>query len=127
MITRMKILRTQFWLVSRSQVVSGFCTTPMSRPAITSRTYSGRCGGNAARPAAAWVSAMGDGLLFLDAVRKQHVVDAVGQLLAAGGVNRIVAVAVELALHLSGMGRHQQNAVADQHGFGNGMGDEQHG
>ena len=34
----------------------------------------------AARAAGVWMSAMADNLLFLDAVGKQHLVDAVGQL-----------------------------------------------
>ena len=50
--TRMKALRSQPWLASRCHSVSGFCTTPMSLPAMASRRYSGRSGGSGGRRAA---------------------------------------------------------------------------
>src|SRR5436190_1306867 len=100
------------------KTVSGFCTTPMSPPAMTSRIYSGRVGGTGAgrRVTGARSSAMGHSLLFLDAIRKQDLVDAVRQF-GAGAVHRIAAVAVELALDLTGVRRHPQGVIADQHGL----------
>src|SRR6185369_12880440 len=99
----------------------------MSPPSITSRMYSGRVGGTGAgkRVTGARSSAMGHSLLFLDAIRKQDVVNAVRKL-DAGAIDRIAAVAVELALDLPRMRRHQQDAVADQNGLGNRMRHEQH-
>ena len=61
-------LRTAALLKIRSQVVSGFCTTPNALVS-TSRTNSGRCTNT--------LSAMRGYLLF-DLVCKQHVVNAVG-------------------------------------------------
>src|SRR5262245_43568769 len=108
-------------------MVSGFSTTPMSSPATMSRRYSGRAGGNAGnRVAAAWVSAIADDLLFLDAIRKQHCVDAVRQLVPACRVDWIAAVAVEFALDLARMRREQQDAVADKHCLGDRVGHKQH-
>src|ERR1700704_5359258 len=99
----------------------------MSAPATTSRMYSGRVGGTGAgnRATGARSSAMGHSLLFLDAIGKENVVDAVREL-AAGAVDRVAAVAVQLALDLARMRRHQQDAVADQHGLGVRVGHEQH-
>src|SRR5215468_10592833 len=106
MTTRMNALRSQAWFTRRCQAVSGCCTTPMSSPATTSRKYSGRIGGVASRRAAAvGASTMADNLLFLDAIREQHVVNALRQLAPAGRVDRVAAVAVELALDLSRMRR----------------------
>src|SRR5215470_16916553 len=112
----MNVLRSQAWFTRRCQIVSGCCTTPMSSPATMSRRYSLRSGGAVGRRAAAvGTSTMADNLLLLDAIREQHVVDAVRQLAAAGRVDRVAAVAVELALDLARMRREQQDAVADQH------------
>src|SRR6202521_3769584 len=118
---------SQPWLASRWKTVSGFCTTPMSPPAMTSRRYSGRVGGTGAgkRVTGARSSAMGHCLLFLDAIRKQDVVNAVRQL-GAGAVDRIAAVAVELAFDLARVRRHQQDAIADQHGLWDRVRHEQH-
>src|SRR6185369_13558574 len=118
MTTRMNTFLSHAWLTSRCHSVSGFCTTPISPLATTSRRYSGRDGGTGrGRAAVIWVSAMADDLLFLDAIGKQHLVNAIGKLAPAGRIGRIGAVAVELALDLSGMRREQQDAVADQHGL----------
>src|SRR5262245_49681637 len=114
---------SQPWLASRCHSVSGACTTPMSRPATTSRKYSGRVGGSPkAGCTTARVLAMRDHLLLLDAIGKQNFVDAVGQLAAGGWVYGIVAAAVELALDLTRMRREQQDAVADQHRLRNRVG-----
>src|ERR1700736_4175357 len=100
----------------------------MSPLATVSRRYSGRTGGAAAHCAAPmWVSAMMHNLLFLDAIGKQQLVNAVRQLAPADGVGGVAAVAVEFALDLTGMRREQKNAVADQHGLGNRVGHEQDG
>src|SRR6516225_12468265 len=100
----------------------------MSPLATTSRRYSGRTGGAAGHCAALiWVSAMMHNLLFLDAVGKQQLVNAVRQLVPADRVGPVAAVAVKLALDLTGMRGEQKDAVADEHGFGNRVGDEQHG
>src|SRR5690242_3217625 len=114
-------LRNHAWLASCCASVSGFSTTPMSRLATTSRRYSPRVGGAPSRRSAVCMSVMGDGLLLLDAIGEQKIVDAVRQLLPARRVDRIAAVAVELAFDLARMRRHQQDAVADQHRFGNRM------
>jgi hypothetical protein len=47
---------------------------------------------------------MADDLLFLDAICKQHLVNAVGELAPTRGIGRIGAVAVELALDLPRVG-----------------------
>src|SRR2546421_8282324 len=123
MTTRMTAFLSQAWLASRWKIVSGFCTTPMSLPAMTSLRYSGRVGGMGAgkRVTGARSSAMGHSLLFLDAIGKQDVMNAVRQL-GAGAIDRIAAVAVELALDLARVGRHQQDAIADQNGLGDRVG-----
>src|SRR5688572_10920632 len=124
MTARISDFRSQPWLASRWKTVSGFSTTPMSRPATTSRRYSGRIGGVGAgnRATGADISAMGFHLLLLDAVGKEDVVNAIRKLGAAGPVDGIAAVAIELALDLSGMGPQEQDAVADQDGLGNRVG-----
>src|SRR5437868_1048813 len=120
----MNAFRSQAWLASCCQSVSGCCTTPMSPPATVSRRYSGRSGGAAAETC---VSTMADNLLLLDAIGEQHLVDALGQLAPARGIDGITAVAVELALDLPGMRREQQDAVAEQHRLRDRVGHEQHG
>src|SRR5689334_24956059 len=119
MTKRMMAFLSHPWLASRWKTVSGFCTTPMSPPAMTSRRYSGRVGGTGAgkRVTGARSSAMGHSLLFLDAIRKQDLVDAVRQF-GAGAVDRIAAVAVELALDLTGVRRHQQDARSEERRVG---------
>src|SRR5262249_13470254 len=128
MVMRMSALRSQACCPSRCQSVSGFCTTPMPEPATVSRRYSSLSGGCASgsRPLAGWPSSMGCGLLLLDAVGEQQIVDALGQL-APLGIDGILAVAVELALDLARVWRQQQNAVADQGRLRNRMRHEQHG
>src|SRR5882672_371614 len=106
----MSALRSHAWLTICCTSVSGFSTTPMSRPATTSRRYSRRVGGAASRRSAVCMSVMGYGLLLLDAIGEQQIVDAIRQLLPARRVDRIAAVAVELALDLAGMRRQQQDA-----------------
>src|ERR1700704_4529296 len=110
---RMTAFLSHPWLASRWNTVSGFCTTPISPPAMTSRIYSGRVGGTGAgkRVTGARSSAMGYCLLFLDAIRKQDVMDAVRQL-GAAAVYGVAAVTIQLTLDLAGVGRHQQDAIA---------------
>src|SRR5690242_466432 len=98
MTTRMSALRSHAWLTIRCTNVSGFSTTPMSRFATTSRRYSRRVGGAASRRSAVCMSVMSDNLLLLDAIGEQDIVDAVRQLAAARRIDRVAAVAVELAL-----------------------------
>src|SRR5262245_26267989 len=100
----------------------------MSLPAMTSRRYSGRVGGlgRGNRATGARSSAMVKRLLFLDAIRKQYVMYAVRQFAPGGGVDGIAAVAVEFALDLTGMRRHQEDAVADQDRLGDRVRHEQH-
>src|SRR5579871_2304108 len=123
----MNALRSHAWLTICCTSVSGFSTTPMSRLATTSRKYSPRVGGAASRRSAVCMSVMGDDLLLLDATGKKQIVNAVRQLASARRIDRVAAIAVELALDLAGMRREQQDAVADQHRLGNRVGDEQHG
>src|SRR3982074_339128 len=128
MTKRMNAFRSQLWLASLCQSVSGCWTTPMSSPATTSRRYSGRKGGTASgRAAAAWASTMADNLLLLDAIGEQHLVNAIRQLASAGRFDRIAAVAVELALDLARVRREQQDAIAQQHRLRDRVGHEQHG
>src|SRR6476660_403862 len=111
MLIRISALRSHACCPSLCHSVSGFCTTPMPEPATVSRKYSGRSGGCSSCPRSAprCVSSMGCGLLLLDAVREQHIVDPVGQF-APLRIDRILAVAVEFALDLAWVRRHQQNA-----------------
>src|SRR5215813_2918575 len=126
MTTRMIALRSHAWLTICCARVSGFSTTPMSPLATTSRRYSRRVGGAASRRSAVCMSVMGDDLLLLDAIGEQQIVNPVRQLAPARRIDRIAAVAVELAFDLARMRRHQQDAVADQHRLRDRVGDEQH-
>src|SRR4029453_13894909 len=110
MTRRMNAFRSHPRLARRCQKLSGLCTTPISRPATTSCRYSGRTGGagTGRRVTAARISAMGNHLLLLDAIRKQDIVNAVGKLDPALGIDGVAAVAVELALDLTRMRGQQQ-------------------
>src|SRR5262245_23436161 len=100
----------------------------MSLPAMTSRRYSGRVGGLGLgiRATGARSSAMVKRLLFLDAIRKQNVMDAVRQFAPGGWVGGVASVAVEFALDLTWMRRHQEDTIADEDGFGDRVRHEQH-
>src|SRR3954467_9835992 len=99
----------------------------MSPLAQTSTRYSGRVGGTLSwRATVVWMSATAAYLLFLDAVREQHLVNAVGQLAPARRVGPVAVGTGELAPDLRRTRRKQQDAVADQHGLRNGMRHEQH-
>src|SRR5262249_34174345 len=100
MTTRMKALRSHAWVTIRRTSLSRFSNTPMSRLATTSRRYSRRVGGAASRRSAVCMSVMSDNLLLLDAIGEQEIVDAVRQLVPARRIDRVAAVAVELALDL---------------------------
>src|SRR5512142_1371997 len=108
-------LRTAALPYTRSHAVSGFITTPKSCSSTWSRTNSGRAAG------------LGMGSLLLDlALGEEHRMDAVREP-APARVDAIGPVAVELGLHLPGMRGEQQDAVADAHGLGDGVRDEEHG
>src|SRR2546427_6629469 len=100
----------------RSHAVSGFSTTPKSLLCV-SATNSGLC-------TCTLPSGMGGGLL-LHFLGEEHALDPLRQLppLAPLGAT----LAVQLRLHLPGMGREQEDPVPDQHCLRDRVRDEEHG
>src|SRR2546421_13017166 len=100
----------------RSHAVSGFSTTPNNLLCV-SATNSGLC-------TCTLPSGMGGGLLF-HFLGEEHPLDALRQLPPFGALGPTLAV--QLRLDLSRMRGEQEDPVPYQHGFRDGVGDEQHG
>src|ERR687898_681924 len=114
-------------LVSRSHADSGRSTAAILPASVTGRSNSGLTGGSrrSGRPAIDRSAMVG--LLLFDAVGKQHVVDPQLALLELGAADAqvVVVMAIELGLHLTGVRRHDQDAIADDDRLLDRVGDEE--